>query len=130
MFCGNLPFDLDEDALRGAFAGCGGVRDARLGRDRETGDFKGTRRRNGPVAAASTDFTAKALLRDLPPGRRIHYRIAFEDRQGGLGPWSEGSLVTAARGKTQDVRFAWSGDTCGQGWGIGRKARSRRDHPA
>jgi alkaline phosphatase D len=84
----------------------------------EAADFKGSLRRNGPVASASSDFTAKTLLRDLPPGRRIHYRIAFEDRQGGLGPWSEGSLVTAARGNARDVRFAWSGDTCGQGWGI------------
>jgi alkaline phosphatase D len=96
----------------------------------ESASFSSPLRRNGPVAAASSDFTAKLLLRDLPPGRRIHYRIAFEDRQGGLGPWTEGSLVTAARGKAQDVRFAWSGDTCGQGWGIDTAQGGMRTYDA
>jgi alkaline phosphatase D len=75
-------------------------------------------RRIGPVTGPEADFTAKLLLRDLPPGRRIHYRVGFEDRQGGLGPMVPGSLVTPSRSGEADVRFAWSGDTCGQGWGI------------
>ena len=84
----------------------------------ESEAFTDVRRRLGPVAHSASDFTAKVLLRDLPQGRRVFYRVAFEDRQGGLGHWSTGSLVTASHTQVRDVRFAWSGDTCGQGWGI------------
>ena len=81
----------------------------------------GTRRRRvGPVAGPEADFTAKLLLQDLPPGRRIFYRVGFEDRQGVAGDWEIGSLVTAAtrRERPSEVHFVWSGDTCGQGYGI------------
>jgi alkaline phosphatase D len=81
----------------------------------------GTRRhRVGPVAGPEADFTAKLLLQDLPPGRRIFYRVGFEDRQGVAGDWEIGSLVTAAtrRERPSEVHFVWSGDTCGQGYGI------------
>jgi hypothetical protein len=84
--------------------------------------FRTRQHRVGPVTGPEADHTAKLLLRDLPPGRRISYRVCFEDRQGVAGDWEVGSLVTASAnaGKAGDsaVHFVWSGDTCGQGYGI------------
>ena len=80
--------------------------------------FTQVRRRVGPVTGPSTDFTAKILLRDLPSGQRIHYRIGFEDSHGHMGYKVAGSLLTAPATPKTSIRFAWSGDTCGQGWGI------------
>jgi alkaline phosphatase D len=79
--------------------------------------FTDVRRIVGPQATAESDFTAKVLLKDLPLGQRIFYRVSFEDSQGGAGEAVTGSLSTPTR-TASDVHFAWSGDTCGQGWGI------------
>lgn len=57
--------------------------------------FTQVRRRVGPVTGPSTDFTAKILLRGLPSGQRIHYRIGFEDSHGHMGYKVAGSLLTA-----------------------------------
>jgi alkaline phosphatase D len=68
-------------------------------------------------ALATSDFTAKALLENLPAGQDIFYRVAFEDIATGLrGEPQIGRLRTPSREK-RDISFAWSGDTCG-GWGI------------
>ena len=58
-------------------------------------------------ASPETDFTTKTLLRDLPPGKPI------EVRAGDV----VGSFRTAPVA-AQRLRFAFSGDTNGQGWGI------------
>ena len=78
--------------------------------------FRETRRVRGPAAIESSDFTARTVLTDLPSGQRIFYRVIFQDLSD-LRSWSEpaaGSFRTGAR----DTTLAWSGDTCGQGWGI------------
>lgn len=84
--------------------------------------FTSRRRRAGEVTGVSADHTAKMRLQGLPPGRRVFYRVCFEDRQGVAGDWETGSLVTAGtgagRGREPRVDFVWSGDTCGQGYGI------------
>lgn len=41
IFCGNLPWSVDEDVIKETFKGCGEVANIRWGQDRETGDFKG-----------------------------------------------------------------------------------------
>jgi alkaline phosphatase D len=71
-----------------------------------------------PPATAETDFTTKALLRDLPPDQRIFYRASFDglDMERSSGVVS-GSFISAPADK-RDVTFLWSGDTAGQGWGI------------
>ncbi|MEW6160027.1 MAG: alkaline phosphatase D family protein [Verrucomicrobiota bacterium] len=81
--------------------------------------FSNRRRIAGPVTGPEADFTAKILLQRLPRGQRILYRVFFEDRGSGRGHAEPhiGELVTATRGRG-DVHFAWSGDTCGQGYGI------------
>jgi len=77
--------------------------------------------RAAPVvnALADTDFTAKLDLEGLPPGQRVFYEIGFLDL-GDLKTVSEpvrGSFLTPPAGR-RDIRFVFSGDTAGQGWGI------------
>jgi alkaline phosphatase D len=84
--------------------------------------FVDVRRVLGPAAIEATDFTAKVDLRELPAGQRIFYRALFQDLRD-LKTWSEpatGSLVTPPRpeGEARDVTVAFTGDVCGQGWGI------------
>jgi alkaline phosphatase D len=84
--------------------------------------FRGALRVDGPALTAASDFTGKVRLRGLPPGREIFYRVSLED-PGDPGLRSvplTGSLRTAP-GDARDVSFTWSGDLCGQGWGIDRE---------
>jgi alkaline phosphatase D len=72
----------------------------------------------GPVLTPATDGTGKLRLRGLPAGRDVYYRVQAEDLDGRTR--SEpltGTFRTAPVGNA-DVRFAWSGDVAGQGWGI------------
>ncbi len=70
-------------------------------------------------ALPETDFTAKALLEGLPPGQDIFYRIRFADLAAPtiVSEPQVGHLRTAPSDR-RSVSFSWSGDTCGQGWGI------------
>jgi alkaline phosphatase D len=73
----------------------------------------------GPAALEDTDFTARLDLQGLPPGQRVFYRVRFLDL-GDLRSESEpvtGSFATPPGGRGA-VRFVWSADTVGQGWGI------------
>lgn len=82
-------------------------------------DFTDARLIQGPAALAPTDFTAKVDVADLPAGTKVYYRVRFvalEDLSKVSEP-VEGMLQTAPD-RAQDIRFVWSGDTAGQGWGI------------
>jgi alkaline phosphatase D len=70
-------------------------------------------------ALPETDFTAKVLLEDLLPGQPVFYRIRLQDLSFPtiFSEPQTGSFRTAPR-DARTVRFAWSGDTAGQGWGI------------
>ncbi len=82
-------------------------------------DFSDARRIEGPAALEDSDFTAKVDVDGLPSGRRINYRVTFVDLEdiSVISRPVTGSFHTAPTG-TQDIRFLWSGDTAGQGWGI------------
>jgi len=70
-------------------------------------------------ALPETDFTAKALIENLPAGQDIFYRIRLQDIAD-PGVTSEpmvGRFRTAPTDR-RSVSFVWSGDTAGQGWGI------------
>lgn len=70
-------------------------------------------------ALEDRDFTAKLLLNGLPGNSRIYYELDFTDLAD-LRTRSEpvtGNFATPPDG-AGDVRFVWSGDTAGQGWGI------------
>jgi alkaline phosphatase D len=70
-------------------------------------------------ALPESDFTAKALIENLPAGQDIFYRVRFQDL---AAPTIEGEpLIGRFRTAPNDRRsisFVWSGDTAGQGWGI------------
>jgi alkaline phosphatase D len=87
-----------------------------------TESFADPHRALGPSVIEATDFTGKIDLRGLPPGERIFYRVLFHDLRD-LKTWSEpavGTFVTPPRfdGQPRDVKIAFTGDVCGQGWGI------------
>src|SRR5262245_9748339 len=76
----------------------------------------------GPTVIEATDFTGRMDLRGLPPGQRICYRVLFQDLRD-LKNWSEpaaGTFVipTTSESAPRDVTVAFTGDVCGQGWGI------------
>jgi alkaline phosphatase D len=84
-----------------------------------TESFARSWRVTGPAALEDTDHTAKLDVAGLPAGQRVFYRVTFQDL-GDLTTFSEpvrGSFATPPAGR-RNVRFVWSGDTVGQGWGI------------
>jgi alkaline phosphatase D len=78
--------------------------------------FRQPMRLTGPQATQRTDFTAKLLLTGLPENQRIFYRVSFRSETGKLSAPQLGQFSTP--GGDRDIRFVWSGDTAGQGWGI------------
>ena len=73
--------------------------------------------RAGPVVTPTTDLTAKLEWRGLAPGREYDARVWFSDDDGVAGEPVDLSFATAPIHPTA-TSFVWSGDTCGQGWGI------------
>jgi alkaline phosphatase D len=82
-------------------------------------------------ALPETDFTAKALIEDLAAGQDIFYRVRFQDLSdpGILGDPVVGRFRTAPSDR-RSVSFTWSGDTCGQGWGIDEARGGMRTYAA
>jgi alkaline phosphatase D len=79
-------------------------------------DFEGARQASSAMATAAAGYTARVELTDLAPDAEYFYRVRFES----AGAWSEpvaGRVRTAPRSR-RTVRLLWSGDTCGQGYGI------------
>src|SRR3954451_10060156 len=81
--------------------------------------FRHARRLRGDVLTPDSDLTGKYRLRGLPGGADVHYRVLLED----LSDPTLTSEPVAGRfrtpgGRAQQVRFTWSGDCAGQGWGI------------
>jgi len=93
-------------------------------------------RLRGPAALPENGLTAKLDIPALPANTRIYYRVTFEDlrEEARASEPLVGSLVTPPevgppeprrpilpfRGRPgrESVRFLWSGDVAGQGWGI------------
>jgi alkaline phosphatase D len=83
-----------------------------------TASFAQVQRVRGPHALEVTDHSARVDLTGLPAGQDIFYRVQWEDLVGGqLSEPMAGHFRTAPSGR-RDVRFLWSGDTVGQGFGI------------
>ncbi|WP_327160817.1 alkaline phosphatase D family protein [Streptomyces zaomyceticus] len=82
--------------------------------------FRRVRRHHGPLIGAGTDFTGTASLRGLPAGEQIHYRVTLADPDDPrrTGEPVVGTFRTAPDRRRDGVRFLWSGDVAGQGWGI------------
>ena len=84
-----------------------------------TPDFSETQVQPGPLALTRTDYTARIDLTGLPAGQQIYVSVMFQDINDRtiLSPPSYGHFRTAPA-DFRNIRFLWSGDTCGQGWGI------------
>jgi alkaline phosphatase D len=84
-----------------------------------TDSFKDVRQGVFVDALPESDFTAKALIENLPAGQDIFYRIRFQDLYSPtvLSEPVIGRFRTAPADR-RSVSFVWSGDTAGQGWGI------------
>jgi alkaline phosphatase D len=81
-------------------------------------------------ALPESDFTAKALLEDLPSGQDIFYRISFQDLSTAVfGAPQVGSFRTPPNDR-RSISFLWSGDTMGQGWGIDTTRGGMRTYAA
>ena len=70
-------------------------------------------------ALPETDLAVKRLVEGLPSDQDIFYRFTAHDLSdiNGTSDPVTGRFRTAPAGR-RDIRFAWSGDTAGQGWGI------------
>lgn len=81
--------------------------------------FTNAVRVRGPYALEDTDYTARVDLLGLPQDREVFVRVMFQDlnNERVLSEAVTGRLRTAPRA-ARDIRFLWSGDTAGQGWGI------------
>ncbi|MER7171904.1 alkaline phosphatase D family protein [Streptomyces mesophilus] len=100
--------------------------------------FRRTHTWHGPLLGPGSDFTGTTRLRGLPAGEQIHYRVTLadpEDPRRTSRPVT-GTFRTAPERRHQDVRFVWSGDIAGQGWGINPELggyrvfeEMRRRHP-
>ncbi|WP_214402452.1 alkaline phosphatase D family protein [Pseudonocardia lacus] len=79
-------------------------------------DFREALRLTGPVLSPDTDFTGRLRVPAL--GRTAHYRVSAED----LDLRTTSTPVTGSfrlpPGPDGPVRFLWSGDIVGQGFGI------------
>lgn len=81
--------------------------------------FRNPKRWHGPVVGPGTDFTGRTALHGLRAGEEVHYRVTLTDPDDPrrAGEPVHGTFRTAPD-RRRDVRFLWSGDLAGQGWGI------------
>jgi alkaline phosphatase D len=71
----------------------------------------------GPAATAASDYTAKIALDGLAPGRDYAVDLWFEDADGNRGE-SQRTTFSTPGIHPSATTFVWTGDSCGQGWGI------------
>ena len=84
-----------------------------------TESFANARQLAPMYADPNGDFAIKRMVDDLPSDQDIFYRFVaadLNDLQATSDP-IVGQFRTAPTAR-RDIRFAWSGDTAGQGWGI------------
>jgi alkaline phosphatase D len=79
-------------------------------------DLRGARRLRGPLLTGQTDFTGKLRVTGLHPGERVYYRVVVEGEHGLRSAPLTGSLLVP--GRRDGLRFVWTADINGQGWGI------------
>ncbi|MFF9401426.1 alkaline phosphatase D family protein [Streptomyces sp. NPDC014744] len=85
-----------------------------------TESFRRSRTWHGPLLGAGSDFTGTTPLYGLPAGEQVHYRVTLADPADPrrTGRPVHGTFRTAPARRRDGVRFLWSGDIAGQGWGI------------
>ena len=88
-----------------------------------TASFNNAQRVRGPHLLEDSDFAGRIDLTGLPAGQEIFYRVVLQDlhNERVLSEPLAGHLrlpPSAQSRPTRPVRFVWSGDTAGQGFGI------------
>ena len=70
-------------------------------------------------ALPESDFAVKAMIEGMSPDQTLFYRMTATDLsdQNAVSEPITGQFRTAPTAR-RDIRFVWSGDTAGQGWGI------------
>ncbi len=69
----------------------------------------------GPVVTPETDLAATVALAGLPDAQTISVRVRFErEAARGASAWAGARFATP---RADGFRVAWTGDTCGQGFG-------------
>ncbi|MDX1743799.1 MAG: alkaline phosphatase D family protein, partial [Ruegeria sp.] len=95
-------------------------RPARVMMEVSTTESFANARKLAPIdAIPNSDFTVKRLIEGLPSDQDIFYRFVAADLSD-INTVSEpviGQFRTAPTTR-RNIRFVWSGDTAGQGWGI------------
>ena len=89
---------------------------ARLVVEWDTTDrFASPRRVAGPVVTPDHDHAATIAIDGLPDAQTIAVRARFErEAARGAGAWASATFRTP---RADRLRVAWTGDTCGQGFG-------------
>lgn len=77
--------------------------------------FRDARTLTGPELVPDADFTGRLRV-PAAPGPVTHYRVRAEDGRAASEPLVGTFRPAPADGR--DVRFVWTGDVVGQGWGI------------
>ena len=85
-----------------------------------TESFSNPVRVQGPHLTPASDGTGRLRVTGLEPGQTVHYRVTLEGEDGVTSEPVAGSFKTVAV-QPEDVKFVWSGDVVGQGWGINRQ---------
>ena len=82
-------------------------------------NFENPVRLRGPYALETSDYTARIDMKRLPCNQELYVRVQFQDLSNDriVSEPVVGRFITAPTGR-RDIRFLWSGDTAGQGWGI------------
>ncbi|NDW02937.1 alkaline phosphatase D family protein [Jiella pacifica] len=84
-----------------------------------TESFQNARKLHALTTSPASDFTVKRLIEDLPSDQEIFWRAIATDLAdaNGVSDPIVGRFRTAPASR-RSVKFVWSGDTVGQGWGI------------
>lgn len=88
-----------------------------------TANFANAQRVRGNYLLEDTDYTGRIDLTQLPSGQEIFYRVVLQDlhNERVLSEAMTGHLrlpQSSSAKPVRNVRFTWSGDTVGQGFGI------------
>ncbi|MBB4929777.1 alkaline phosphatase D [Lipingzhangella halophila] len=80
-------------------------------------DFRDSRTVRGPQLTPNNDGTGRVRVTGLDPGQEVHLRVHAE-RGKHTSEVLEGGFRTAGGPDDDTIRFVFSGDVAGQGWGI------------
>jgi alkaline phosphatase D len=85
-----------------------------------TESFSNPVRIEGPQLTPQSDGTGRVRVTGLEPGQTVHYRVTLEGEDGATSEPVVGVFKTVPA-QPQDIKFVWSGDVVGQGWGSNRQ---------